>query len=76
MESLHEECDNMPIRVRRKGFYLRNGFHETGFIQSTCEGAAIFDILSTVPVLDTEKWQGLIDHYPMEAYMDEYYRAD
>ena len=23
IESLHEECDNMDIRIRRKGFYLR-----------------------------------------------------
>lgn len=74
IESLHEECDNMAIRIRRRGFYLRNGFHDTGYIQSTCEGAAIYDILSTNLDFSTEKWKTFVSHYPMETYMDRVYR--
>lgn len=76
MESLYEECDNMDIRRRRKGFYMRNGFHDTGYIQSTCEGQALFDILSTREDFSTERWQTFSDHYPMESYMDDYYKAE
>lgn len=75
IESLHEECDNMDIRIRRKGFYLRNGFHDTGYIQSTCNGAAIYDILSTSPDFRTASWKTFVAHYPMESYMDNIYKA-
>ena len=75
IESLHEECDNMDIRIRRKGFYLRNGFFDTEYIQSTCEGAAIYDILSTSQEFTTDKWKTFVAHYPMESYMDNLYKA-
>lgn len=73
IESLHEECDNMEIRVRRKGFYLRNGFYDTGYIQSTCDGVAIYDILSTSLEFCTSKWKTFVALYPMESYMDALY---
>ena len=75
IESLHEECDNMDIRIRRKGFYLRNGFQDTKFIQSTCEGAAIYDILSTNPDFSKDRWKSFVANYPMESYMDAIYCA-
>lgn len=75
IESLHEECDNMDIRIRRKGFYLRNSFHDTGYIQSTCEGAAIYDILSTSQEFSTDRWKAFVDLYPMESFMDKIYEA-
>ena len=75
IESLHEECDNMDIRIRRKGFYLRNGFYDTEYIQSTCEGAAIYDILSTNQEFSTDRWKTFVANYPMESYMDELYKA-
>ena len=75
IESLHEECDNMDIRIRRKGFYLRNGFYDTEYIQSTCEGAAIYDILSTSQEFSTDKWKTFVAHYPMESHMDALYKA-
>ena len=75
MESLHEDCDNMDIRIRRKGFYLRNGFYDTEYIQSTCEGAAIYDILSTNQEFFTDRWKTFVANYPMESYMDELYKA-
>ena len=75
MESLHEDCDNMDIRIRRKGFYLRNDFYDTEYIQSTCEGAAIYDILSTNQEFSTDRWKTFVANYPMESYMDELYKA-
>ncbi|MDO4537289.1 MAG: hypothetical protein Q4B54_03935 [Coriobacteriales bacterium] len=30
-ESVFEECDNMAQRERRRAFYLRNGYLETGW---------------------------------------------
>ena len=74
IESLHEECDNMDIRIRRKGFYLRNDFYDTEYIQSTCEGAAIYDILSTSQEFSTDKWKTFVAHYPMKSYMDDLYK--
>lgn len=75
IESLHEECDNMDIRIRRKGFYLRNGFLDTKYIQSTCNGAAIYDILSTCQEFSTDRWKAFVDLYPMESYMDKIFKA-
>ena len=74
IESLQEKCSNMDIRIRRKGFYLRNSFHDTGYIQSTCDGAAIYDILSTRQEFSTDRWKEFIAHYPMESYMDKVYK--
>lgn len=75
MESLYEKCDNMDIRIRRKGFYLRNGFYDTEYIQPACEGAILYDILSTSQEFSTERWKTFVDHYPMESDMDEIYKA-
>lgn len=74
IESLQEECDNMDIRIRRRGFYLRNGFYDTEYIQSTCEGAALYDILSTKAAFSTDRWKDFVAHYPMESYMDLIYK--
>lgn len=76
IESLKEDCDNMDIRIRRKGFYLRNGFCDTSYIQSSCGGAAIYDILSSGKDFTTERWRNFIDKYPMESYMDETIKAE
>ena len=74
IESLQEECDNMDIRIRRKEFYMRNGFYDTKYIQSTCEGTAIYDILSTKTDFCIDRWKNFIAHYPMESYMDSTYQ--
>lgn len=31
-ESIYQECDDLEQRMRRRDFYLRNGFHETGWL--------------------------------------------
>ncbi len=35
-EELKEEAENIEQRIRRKNFYLRNGFHETGNYTLLC----------------------------------------
>ena len=72
IESLHEECGNMDIRVRRKGFYLRNGFHDTGFLQRSCGGEANYDILSTAEQFDEEAYGHMLRNYPFKSYLEDY----
>ena len=71
IESLHEKCDNMSIRVRRKGFYLRNGFRDTGLIQTSCGGEADYDILHTEEQFSMESYRYLLAHYPFKSYLEE-----
>lgn len=71
IESLHEECGNMDIRVRRRGFYLRNGFHDTGLIQSSCGGEANYDILSTGACFNREAYKYMLDNYPFKSYLED-----
>lgn len=58
MESLHESCDNAEQRLRRKGFYLRNGFHDTGYYMQGRDG--IFDVLCTDPMVGPAEYGKLI----------------
>ena len=71
IESLHEQCDNIDIRVRRKGFYLRNGFRDTGLIQTSCGGEADYDILHTEEQFSLESYRYLLSHYPFKSYLEE-----
>lgn len=75
IESLHEECGNMEIRVRRRGFYLRNGFHDTGLIQSSCGGEANYDILSTGARFNREAYKYLLGNYPFKSYLEDILEA-
>ena len=70
-ESLHEKCDNMDIRVRRKGFYLRNGFRDTGFIQTSFGGEANYHILNTRENFDMEAYRYMLSHYPFKSYLED-----
>lgn len=75
IESLHEECDNMDIRVRRKKFYLRNGLRDTGLIQNSCGGEANYDILNTREEFSTDAYSYLLDHYPFKTYLEDIRKA-
>lgn len=57
MESMREVCENATQRQRRKEFYLRNGFLDTGYYM---KGEALFDILCTVPDIDPIAYQKLV----------------
>lgn len=41
-------CDNLPLRLRRRSFYLRNGYQPTGF--KLCESGVVYEMLATAPV--------------------------
>lgn len=71
IESLHETCDNMNIRIRRKEFYLRNGFYDTGFIQPCNDKSIFYDILSTAKTFNKYKYMEFVEHYPLSNFMSE-----
>lgn len=75
IESLHEKCDNMDIRIRRKYFYLRNGFHDTGLIQSSCGGKANYEILNTMEQFSREAYRYMLLSYPFKSYLEDIYKA-
>lgn len=56
MESMHEACDNAEQRLRRKRFYLRNGFQDTGFYMTS---RGMYDILCTEPTIDPAAFREL-----------------
>ena len=58
MESVYEPSDNAAQRLRRKEFYLRNGFCDTGYCMK--DSAGVFDILSTREHIDAEAIRKLI----------------
>lgn len=74
IESLYEKADNMDIRRRRKGFYLRNGLNDTGHIQ-TCQSGAIYDILSSAKEFSKGEYQDFISHYPFDNCMSEIFNS-
>lgn len=76
IESLHEECGNMDIRIRRKGFYLRNGFRDTGLIQSSYGGEANYDILNTRDQFSKDAYMNMLANYPFRSYLENIYKAE
>lgn len=75
IESLRENCSNLDIRIRRRGFYLRNGFKDTGFVQPCHEGTVIYDILSTADPFDAGRYMDFVRHYPLSNTLTEIYRG-
>lgn len=57
-EELDARAENSAQRLRRKNFYLRNGFHETGFF--TVLGGERFEVLCTGGELKEESLLDLI----------------
>ena len=49
---------NSELRKKRKTFYLRNGFHETG--RYTVLGEDKFEVICSEKTLDAEGFQSLI----------------
>ncbi len=75
IESLREECDNKEIRIRRRGFYLRNGLYDTDYIQPCGNGTVIYDIISSNPKFDVTKYMRFVREYPLKNSMGEAYRG-
>lgn len=57
-ENLDENAENFEQRVRRKSFYLRNGFSETGYF--TMLSGELFEVVSSAKPLNTEAFKELI----------------
>lgn len=57
MESMREPCDNAEQRLRRRDFYLRNGFQDTGYYMKSL---GLFDILCTEPAIEPVAYRKLV----------------
>lgn len=75
IESLREKCDNKKIRIRRKGFYLRNGLHDTQYVQPCENGMVLYDILSTNTTFDVNHYMNFVHNYPLPTTMGEAFKA-
>lgn len=66
VEPLDEKADNYSKRVRRMEFYIRNGFHNTGYrlVDSTGE----YSILSTTDDFAVEEYKKAIKQIGMNLY--------
>ena len=59
-EAPGRDCAADDIRVRRKGFYLRNGFYDTGW--NTFYDGTEFEIGCSDPVFDAERFNDFADY--------------
>lgn len=69
IETIHEHIDNREQRVRRKAFYLRNGYQETN-IQYTWQNES-YEILSaqkTITPDDFQRFWGTLYQNGFEGY--------
>lgn len=57
-EALDETSENNPQRIRRRNFYFRNGFYETGYYQFYMETE--FEIACTGKIFDKEAFEAMI----------------
>ena len=57
-EELDPEAENYPLRLRRKNFYLRCGFHETG--RFTMYRGSRFEVVCNGGELETGSFRDLI----------------
>lgn len=75
-ESIFEECENIEQRKRRREFYMRNGFFETGWF-ITVKGVN-FEIVGSKKDFDLESYQKILDWIHAEIpTLDSYlYRLD
>lgn len=75
-EAPDESCPDNDMRLRRRAFYLRNGFYETGFYQyyMDCE----FEIVSNRPEYDRAAYERLLDGIRRHFgnYVTPHYRKD
>ena len=75
-ESIFEECENIEQRKRRRAFYLRNGFYETGWFITVND--VNFEIVGSQENFDKESYQQILDLIHAEIpTLDSYlYRLD
>lgn len=71
---MDEESDNLDQRLRRKAFYLRNGFNDSGW--RMVEGAERYDILCTGKSLDIEEVRRLLARFAFGTDNLEFVQAE
>ena len=75
-ENIFEECGNLEQRRRRREFYLRNGFYETGWFL-TANGVN-FEIVCSSADFNKDSYLNIIEisHSRIPAYNPKLYRLD
>lgn len=73
-EMLDETAANSEQRKKRRAFYLRNGFQETGWFVSY--NNIDFEIVSADGCLDLEKYKALMLTLEIEHFHPRYFRKD
>ncbi len=67
-EELEPDAENLAQRIRRKGFYLRNGFHETGTYTKLWEQR--FEVVCSGGEFRREAFQDLL--YILHEHREEF----
>lgn len=75
-ESVFEESENIEQRKRRRAFYMRNGFYETGWFITV--NSISFEIVSSKEVFDKDSYQQILDliHSEIPSLNSYLYRLD
>lgn len=66
IERLDPSSENNDQRIRRKGFYKRNGFSECG--RNVSYGGVDYEVLSSTGSLDSKELDRLIKHFTFGAW--------
>ena len=75
-EAVDENAPNNDQRIRRRNFYLRNGFKETGYFQFYMNTE--FEIFCTQTKFDRDEFDALISfiHSKSDSFDPHLYRKD
>ena len=73
-ESTYEECDNIEQRERRRSFYLKNGFYETGWF--VVVNGTEFIVASSKKEFDKEAFEQFMASMAGGKELPKLYRRD
>lgn len=74
LEPLDENAGNLPQRKRRRNFYLRSGFHATGYFMRY--RGLTFEILCTGDAFDLKGFSALLDTLRSPAFQPVLFRRE
>ncbi len=69
VEPIDDLADNAAQRIRRKAFYVKNGFKESTFCLRYSEGNELFDLLYYGDMLGKEELHELFTNCPVKEFM-------
>lgn len=72
LERIDEASANNPQRIRRKAFYLRNGYRETGLFLSYL--GVDYEVLCMDDALCLDEFRGLMQNIPVEGFQPRFFR--